>query len=449
MSQTPGPRGKVRVALVPLGCPKNQVDAELMLGLLAAAGYEIVDRPEAAEVVIVNSCAFIEPAVEEAVEALLDLADFKRTGPLRALVCSGCLPQRYGETLLRELPEVDVFLGPGAVPRIAEAVALALAGQRRVLCAPLDYLCTAETPRLRGGAEWLAYVKIADGCDNRCAYCVVPSLRGPYRSRPVADVRREVESLAAEGVREMILIAQDTSAYGHDLHPPGTLAELLRELGSLPYDGWLRVMYLHPAHVNPALLDIMATAPAVVPYLDLPLQHAAPAVLRGMGRPGSPEAYLDLLGQVRERLPGAAIRTTFIVGFPGETEADFETLLAFVRAARFDRLSAFRYWPEEGTPAAALPDQVPLEVGEERLAALMDVQEDLSLALNQRLIGQRLRVLVEETRPEGALGRSYRDAPEVDGQVKIAAAPGLSPGEFVEVEITEAETHDLVGVLTR
>jgi ribosomal protein S12 methylthiotransferase len=442
----PTPNNAPTVALVSLGCPKNQVDAEVMLGLLEAAGYRLVDSPEQAEVVIVNTCAFLEPAVEEALDALLDLAELKQTGALRGLVCSGCLPQRYGDNLLTELPEVDVFLGPGAVPRIAEAVAAALAGRREVICAPLDYLCTAETPRLRAGPEWLAYLKIADGCDNRCAYCIVPDLRGPYRSRPPADLRREFAGLAGEGVREVVLIAQDSSNYGRDLRPPSSLAALLRELGQVAYEGWLRVMYLHPARLDEPLLRAMAETPAVVPYLDLPLQHAAPEVLRRMGRAGSAESYLELLAQVRTHLPTAALRTTFIVGFPGETDEDFERLLAFVQAARFDRLSAFRYWPEEGTPAAKLPEQVPIAVAEERLAALMELQEGISLENNRRLIGRRLRVLVEEVGPEEARGRSYRDAPEVDGQVRLAPVPpGVAPGQFVEAEITGAEIHDLVG----
>jgi ribosomal protein S12 methylthiotransferase len=353
---------------------------------------------------------------------------------------------------------VDVFLGPGATPRIVEAVAAALKGRRKLLCAPLDYLCTAETPRVRTGVDWLAYVKIADGCDNRCTYCTVPYLRGPYRSRPPEDLRREVERLAAEGVREMVLIAQDTSNYGRDLQPRSSLVALLRGLSEVAYDGWLRVMYVHPAHLSGELLEAMAETPAVVPYLDLPLQHAAPEVLRRMGRSGSAKSYLRLIKRIRKRLPEAALRTTFIVGFPGETEADFQTLLDFVREAHFDRLSAFRYWPEEGTPATGLPDQVPVDVAEERLGTLLQVQEKISLANNERLVGQRLRVLVEEIGPEEAVGRSYRDAPEVDGQVWIqksnvetgrrktaqTPSPPLAAGQFVEVEVTAAETHDLI-----
>ena len=461
------------VALVPLGCPKNLVDAEVMMGLLDRAGYPLVEDPEQAEVLIVNTCAFIEPAIEEALDALLELADLKQSGRLRALICAGCLTQRGGEALLEQLPEVDLFLAPGAVPRIVEAVEAALAGRRQVMLDPLSYLYCAETPRWRSGPAWSTYVKIADGCDNRCSYCTVPSLRGAYRSRTVQDVVAEVrglvsapedrlsslsrlgeeaaarpdrlESLSSSDVRELILLAQDSTAYGRDLTPPASLAELVRALGRVDYDGWLRMMYLHPARLSEPLLAAWAECRPLLPYFDLPLQHAATPVLRRMGRPGSPESYLELLAHLREHLPQAAIRTTFIVGFPGETEQDFATLCAFVSEARFDRLSVFRYWPEEGTPAAALPDQVPFEIGDERLERLMQLQEGLSLALNQQFLGQRLRVLVEQITPEGALGRSYRDAPEVDGQVRLTPAQGLRVGEFVDATITEAEVHDLIG----
>ncbi len=461
---------KPSVALVPLGCPKNLVDAEVMMGLLERAGYPLVDDPEQAEVLLVNTCAFIEPAIEEAVDALLELAGLKQTGRLRALLCTGCLTQRGGEELLEQLTEVDVFLAPGAVPRVVEAVGAALAGRRQVMLAPRDYLYCAETPRWRSAPGWTTYVKIAEGCDNRCSYCTVPSLRGAYRSRTVEDVLAEVRglvgsawgelssppSLGSNGqgglespphaeVREIILIAQDTTNYGRDLDPPASLTDLVRALGTLDYDGWLRLMYLHPARLSEPLLAAWAECKPLLPYLDLPLQHAAPAVLQRMGRPGSPEAYLELLTHIREHLPQAAIRTTFIVGFPGETEEDFATLCDFVQEARFDRLSVFRYWPEEGTPAATMPDQVPFEIGDERLERLMQLQEGISLSLNQQFLGKRLRVLVEQVTPEGAVGRSYRDAPEVDGQVRLSSAAGLQPGQFVDVTITEAEVHDLIG----
>lgn len=436
------------VALVSLGCPKNLVDSEVMLGLLAEAGYEVVEQAEGAEVVIVNTCAFIEPAVEEAVEALLDLSDLKARGT-RCLICAGCLTARYREELRDELPEVDAFIGPGAVPRIAEIVERCLAGERPYEAGEAPWLYQAATARIRSGQEWLAWVKIADGCSHRCAYCMIPSLRGPYRSRPPDDIRAEVAGLLAEDVREICLIAQDTSAWGNDLPGEHSLAGLLRALDLGDWDGWLRLMYLHPDGMTEALLEAVAATPQVVRYFDLPLQHADRAVLRSMGRRGDAESYLGLLDRIREALPGAAIRTTFIVGYPGESRAQFEGLLRFVEAARFDRLSAFRYWDEPGTRAEHLADKVDPEEAQDRLDELMELQAGIAQEINEGLVGRRLRVLIEEPgeEPGTMLGRSYRDAPEIDGNV-VVTGPGaadLRPGAFAEVAIRAAEEHDLRG----
>lgn len=433
------------VALISLGCTKNLVDSEVMMGLLERAGYRLVEEAQEADVIIVNTCAFIEPAVEEALDALLDLAELKQTGHRRALICAGCLTERYGSELLKQLPEVDIFLNPGAVPQVAEAVRLALSGQRQVIRAPLNYLYCAQTPRWRSAPDWLAYVKIAEGCDNHCTFCTVPRLRGAYRSRTVADLRQEVTHLVAEGVREIILIAQDTTYYGRDLAPPLSLTDLVQDLSGLDYEGWLRIMYMHPAWITEPLLQAMAECPAAVPYLDLPLQHTSPTVLQRMRRGGSAERYLELLELIRGYLPEAALRTTFIVGFPGETDKDFERLQQFMETTHFDRVAAFRYWPEEGTSAATLPNQVPIEVADERLEQLLQVQERISLSNNQRFIGRPLQVLVEQVGPQEAVGRSYRDAPEVDGEIILRPGGELQPGEFVIAEITSAEIHDLVG----
>lgn len=438
---------KPRVALVSLGCPKNLVDSQAMLGLLEQAGYPIVEETRAAEVLIVNTCAFIEPAIEEAVDALLELADLKAQG-LRGLICAGCLTQRGGQALLKELPEVDVFLGVGAVPRVAEAVEMALRGERGVIEAGLEYLYTGDTPRLHTGPAWLSYLKIADGCHHRCAFCTIPDIRGKYRSVPPTSVRAQYADLIAQGVQEIVLIGQDTSAYGRELEPRTSLAELLGDLRAVDFDGWLRVLYLYPSTVDEALLDQMCAGPPVVPYFDIPLQHVAPGVLQAMRRPGSYESYLRLVEAIRSRDPLAAIRTTFIVGFPGETKADFELLLDFIREARLDRVSVFRYWPEEGTEAAALPRQVPMEVGDDRLDQLMQLQEMVSLSVSEKFVGKRLRVLVEEPLNKRVWsGRSFRDAPEVDGAVKIEVPFErlLKPGQFAVVEIDRAEVHDLQG----
>ena len=439
------------VALISLGCPKNLVDAEHMLGLLAAEGFAVVEDATLAQVIIVNTCAFIEPAEQEAIEALLDMADLKQEGQCRALLCTGCLSQRRGEELLAALPEVDGFLGVGGWPRIGELVRRTLAGERVFVSGDLTFSPNAHLPRWRSGPEWLAYLRIADGCSHRCAFCTIPHLRGAYRSRPVDDIVTEFRQLAATGAQEVCLIAQDTTAYGRDLPDKPELALLLRELGQVPFTGWLRVLYAHPQHVTDGLLRAMAQAPAVVPYLDIPLQHVSKAVLHRMNRRGSRQEFLDLVANIRRNLPGVAIRTTFIVGFPGETEADFAELLAFLQEAELDRVSAFRYWEEEGTAAATLPDQVPDEERDDRLARLLEVQEPISLVVNQRLVGRELRVLVESRAQGRLVGRSYRDAPEIDGEVKILAGPAelrhLPLGGFVQVRITRAEVHDLEGVV--
>ncbi len=444
---------KATIALVSLGCPKNLVDSEVMLGLLEQAGYSIVEDTEQAQVVIVNTCAFIQPAEAEAIEALLDMAELKQTGQLQALICAGCRPQRYIDSIQDELPEVDVFLTPGAVEQIVSAVELALSGKREVIQAPLTYIYNAETPRWRSAPDWSAYLKIAEGCSNRCTFCTVPALRGPYRSRPMDDIGQEFSSLVKEGVREVCLIAQDTTNYGADLEPPSSLAQLIDNLADYDYDGGLRMMYMYPSRVSERLIEAIARAEAVVPYFDIPFQHVSASVLRRMGRAGSAQTYLALMGQIRQIIPDAAFRTTFIVGFPGETEEDFNLLLDFVQQAKFDRLAVFRYWPEDGTPAAEMPDQVPVEVANQRQEELYRVQEDMSLANNEQFIGRRLRVLVESKSEDGEawVGRSYRDAPEIDGEVIISAKDNniheIELGTFVWTTVDKAEVHDLHSVV--
>ncbi len=412
---------KPPVALVSLGCARNLVDSEVMLGLLDEAGYPIVEDNEDAQVVIVNTCAFIEPAVNEAIEALLDVSELKKKGKLQALVCAGCLSQRYQDDLLEELPEVDVFLTPGAVDQVVEAVQLALSGQREVMKAPLEYIYDAHTPRWRSAPSWLAYIKIAEGCDNRCAYCTIPSLRGRHRSRPVDDICDEFSDLASDGAQEIVLIAHDTTRYGAEMAPPSSLAALLESLPTRDYDGWIRIMYMYPNRITTNLINSIGQSLCTVPYI--PFQHASRDLLERMGRSGDGEVYLKELTQIRQIIPEAAIRTTLIAGLPGETEEDFQVLLDFVREARFDRLGVFPYWPEPGTPAAEMEDQVPPELARERQEELISVQEEISLENNQQFVGQTLRILVErEVEPGLWAGRSYRDAPEVDGEVILRTA---------------------------
>ena len=435
---------RASVALVSLGCPKNLVDSEVMLGVLSDAGYRVVEDVEAAEVVIVNTCAFIEPAVEEAVEALLDLSDLK-SGGAKCLICAGCLTERYRDELLERLPEVDGFVGPGSVGEIAGIIDRCLQGERAVFASEPPWMYRADTPRLRSGAEWLAYVKIADGCSHRCSYCMIPQLRGPFRSRSADDIREEIAGLIEEGTREICMIAQDTSAWGMDLGRDYTLAGLLGSLDLGGWDGWLRLQYLHPEGVSDGLLAVVAETPQLVPYFDIPLQHADEGVLRSMGRRGDGHAYLRMIERVRDRVPRAALRTTLIVGYPGESSEQFAKLLAFVQRARFDRLSAFRYWDEPGTVAAELPEQVPEGEADDRLDELMSLQAQISREINEGLIGRRLRVLIESPgdEPGEIRGRSYRDAPEVDGEVIVKGEALPRPGEFAEVTVAGADEYDL------
>jgi ribosomal protein S12 methylthiotransferase len=435
------------VALVSLGCSKNLVDSEVMHGLLDDAGYRISEDVHSADVIIVNTCAFIRPAVEEAVEALLDLADLKSDGA-KCLICAGCLTERYRDRLAEQLPEVDAFVGPGSVGEIVHVVERCLEGDRPIAAAKPPWLYGATTPRLRSGPEWLAYVKVAEGCDHRCSYCMIPDLRGPRRSRTAEDIRAEVARLIDEGVREICLIAQDTSAWGRDLEGDWTLARLLRSLDVGAWDGWLRLQYLHPGNMTDDLLAAVAGIPQVARYFDIPLQHADEAILRSMRRPGDAESYLELIDRIREAVPGAALRTTFIVGYPGESRRRFERLLRFAREARFDRLSAFRYWDEPGTAAAELPDQVPESEANDRRDELMMAQERISAEINRELIGRQLRVLVERPgeEPDEMVGRSCRDAPEVDGEVIVQGDPPPQPGRFVTVTVTGADEHDLRAV---
>lgn len=435
---------RTKVAIVSLGCAKNLVDSEVMLGLLEEDGCQVVSQAQEAEVVIVNTCAFIAEAKAEAVDAILEVAELKRRGRCRALLCCGCLTQRHAEELRDELPEVDGFVGTGSVDKIALAVQAALRGERPVLLEPPSFLYSHETPRVRCGPAWLAYVKIAEGCDNPCSFCAIPAARGPFGSRSLDSVRREFERLAEEGVQEIILVAQDTTYYGMDLAGRSLLPDLLRDLDATGFEGWIRVLYMHPHRVDEALIEAVGGARAIVPYFDVPMQHASAGLLAAMQRPERVEGNLELVRRIRERIPGAAIRTAFLVGFPGETEGDFAELLRFVARAQMDRVSGFVFSAEPGTPAASLPGRVPRQVAEERLARLMAEQEPVSLRRNQLLIGSELAVLVESVGPEGAVGRTYRDAPEVDGEMVIADC-AATPGSFVPTVVTEAEAHDLRG----
>lgn len=443
-----GARG-LTVSLVNLGCPKNQVDAEVMLGQLSAAGYRIADAAEDADLIVVNTCGFIQDAKEESIQSILQAAALKRSGRCRAVVVSGCLPQRYRTELPGLLPEVDAFLGTGEFPRIAEIAGAALRGRgrERVWVSGHTALMTADLPRRRLTPPHVAYVKVAEGCDHTCSFCAIPGIRGRQRSRSRADILAEVRGLAAEGVREIVVIAQDTTSYGSDRGERHGLVRLLEDL--LPVSGvrWIRLHYLYPTRISRELVRLMAAAPQVCRYLDMPLQHCDGAVLRAMRRGGNPDSLRRLIEMLRAAIPELVVRTSFITGFPGEGPEEFARLLGFVQEMRFDRVGVFCYSQEEGTAAAGLGPGVSRKLAEVRRGRLMAVQARIAEEKGRALLGTLQEVLVDGPSPEfpGLMaGRTAGQAPEVDGCVYVPG-DGLAPGSFARVRITEVLEHDLAG----
>lgn len=431
-----------KVGMVSLGCAKNRVDSEVILGTLKEAGYEIVSDPAEAEIIFVNTCGFIEPAKEESIEAIFEMAKYKEKGRLQKLFVTGCLAQRYIDDLYREMPEVDGFMGVADYTRLLEMMQEAEAGGRP------RYVCDGErffhAERVLTTPAYSAYVKISDGCDNRCSYCAIPLIRGPYHSRPFDSIVEECRELAARGVTEITLIAQDTSRYGNDF-PEGKLLlpELLEAVSAIEGVHWVRVLYCYPDTTDDRLLDAIAALPKVAPYVDLPLQHINGDLLKRMNRRGSPEWIKSRISACKAR--GLTTRTTMIVGFPGETEEAFRELLQFVKEARFDRLGAFTYSPEEGTPGAAMPDQVDEQVKQRRLDELMTLQQGISLEENTARVGEICEVLCEGAEEGMYVGRSIREAPESDGVIRFTAAREVAPGEYLNVKITKADAYDLFG----
>ncbi len=441
-----------RVALVSLGCPKNQVDSELILGRLGAAGWRITADPGDADVLVVNTCAFIDQARAESVDALLDAAAWKAGRQGRRVIAAGCLVQRSADELLAELPELDGCIGLDQIPEAAERSAPArLPSLPTAPRGPATALHRHGDPRVRLGPAYTAYVKIAEGCDQRCSFCAIPLFRGRSRSRPLPDVLAELRQLAREGVVEANLVAQDSTAYGRDLGVPDGLAELVRAADrSEEAPDWIRIHYLHPGRITVGLLEALAQSRRIVEYIDLPFQHAHPAVLRRMNRPGDPEAHLRRLADLTAAMPGAGVRSSFIVGFPGETDEEFRTLCEFVGAAEFDAVGLFTYSHEAGAPAETLDDDVPPELKEERRTILEEVALAAAQARNQQRVGQVLEVLVEgpaEDEPGLTQGRWRGQAPEVDGRVLIEGAAGLSPGQKVRVTVAAAAPTELTAHL--
>ncbi len=429
--------------MMTLGCPKNRVDSEVMLGTLSKAGYKLVPEPEAAEVIVVNTCAFIGPAKQESVDSVLEMAEHKKTGACKTLVVTGCLSQRYGPELAKDLPEVDHFLGTSAYVQIADLLA-AEASPRQVIPDP-DYIHTAATPKVSSMPGYTAYLKISEGCDNKCAFCIIPKLRGAQRSRTIDDVVAEAAKLADGGVQELNLVAQDLTAYGHDLPGKPKLHDLLKELVKVDVR-WIRLHYAYPRVFPDELIDVMANEPRIAKYLDMPLQHASDKLLMSMKRGRNAQFLVDLLKKIRARVPGLTFRTSLIVGLPGETEEDFKLLEDFVREQRFERMGCFQYSDEEDTAAYEMDNKVPQKLIERRWRQIMAIQKRINREHNKAMIGRKLEVLVEGVSPESEhllVGRWEGQAPEIDGQVYIN--DGLAyPGELVTVEVTEAHDYDLV-----
>jgi ribosomal protein S12 methylthiotransferase len=435
-----------RVHLVSLGCPKNRVDSEVMVGQLRSGPFELVDEPDDADVIVVNTCSFIQPATEESIDTILELARFKEEGSCRKLVVTGCMVQRYGEDLEGELPEVDHFIGTGEYHRISEV--LTRPSPRSLLGVPV-WQHDEHTPRVNSWSRSSAYLKISEGCDHRCAFCIIPTLRGRLRSRTVASLVAEAQRLASEGVVELNLVSQDSTAYGRDLRDGSDLGTLLRALAQVEGIAWIRVHYIYPIGLPEGFLAAVAEEPKVCPYIDIPLQHASGPMLRAMRRGVTRAGQERILDRIRGHVPDVALRTTFIVGFPGETDADFEELCDFVRAQRFDHVGVFTYFQEDGTAAAELPEQVPDEVKEQRQATLMGIQAEISKARLQAMVGSVVDVLVEGTSEESEYllrGRTARQAPEVDGCVFLTEVPeDVAVGQVLPVRITDAADYDLAG----
>lgn len=444
----------MKIGVVSLGCPKNLVDSETMLGLIHEENYEITNDPSEAEIIIVNTCGFIESAKEESINTILQMAEYKKSGSCKYIIVTGCLSQRYAEELFSELPEADAIAGVEVYDEIGSIIKRVMNGERFIMLerSKPDVIYTSKEtflPRILTTPSYTAYLKIAEGCDNCCSYCAIPKIRGPYRSKPMEQVLKEAKALADNGVKELIVVAQDTTRYGEDL-PGGKLllADLLKELNKIESLKWIRVMYCYPNNFTDELIETFASLDKVCKYVDLPLQHASNRLLASMNRYDTREEVETLLAKLRKRIPGIVIRTTFIVGFPGETDADFEELKEFVEQQRFENAGVFAYSQEEGTVAGAMPNQITDEIKQERYHELMALQAQISEEIHKDTEGQTLEVLVEGIEEDGSglyYGRSYREAPDIDGLVFIENPGDIKPGCFVKVNILQGFTYESVG----
>ena len=439
----------MKILFISLGCDKNLVDTEVMLGMLASRGYEMTNDEQEADIIVINTCCFIHDAKEESIQNILEMAEYKKNGSAKALIVTGCMAERYRQEILDEIPEVDEVLGTTAYDRILDAVDAALAGQHEVMTADLDALPLPETKRLVTTGGHFAYLKIAEGCDKHCTYCIIPKIRGNFRSVPMERLLKEAQDLAEQDVKELILVAQETTLYGKDLYGEKSLPKLLRELCKISGIRWIRILYCYPEEITDELIQVMKEEPKICHYLDLPIQHANDTILKRMGRRTSKQELIDIVQKLRKEIPDICLRTTLITGFPGETQEQHEEVMEFIDTLEFDRLGAFTYSPEEDTPAATFEDQIDEEVKEDRQADIMELQQEIAFDKAEDMIGREVLVMIEgKVADENAyVGRTYRDAPNVDGLIFINTDVELISGDFAKVKVTGALDYDLIGEL--
>jgi len=439
----------MKILFISLGCDKNLVDTEVMLGMFASRGYEMTNDEQEADIIVINTCCFIHDAKEESIQNILEMAEYKKNGSAKALIVTGCMAERYRQEILDEIPEVDEVLGTTAYDRILDAVDAALVGQHEVMTADLDALPLPETKRLVTTGGHFAYLKIAEGCDKHCTYCIIPKIRGNFRSVPMERLLKEAQDLAEQGVKELILVAQETTLYGKDLYGEKSLPKLLRELCKISGIRWIRILYCYPEEITDELIQVMKEEPKICHYLDLPIQHANDTILKRMGRRTSKQELIDIVQKLRKEIPDICLRTTLITGFPGETQEQHEEVMEFIDTLEFDRLGAFTYSPEEDTPAATFEDQIDEEVKEDRQADIMELQQEIAFDKAEDMIGREVLVMIEgKVADENAyVGRTYRDAPNVDGLIFINTDVELISGDFAKVKVTGALDYDLIGEL--
>ncbi len=441
-------RFKVKILFISLGCDKNLVDSEVMIGLVRERAFELTDDEQEADVIVVNTCCFVNDAKEESINTILEMAELKKTGKLKALIATGCLAQRYREDIEKEIPEVDAIIGTTGYEDIVTAIDNALGGTKSEFFKDLSYLPdTKHKKRVNTTGGYYSYLKIAEGCDKNCTYCIIPKIRGNYRSVPMEDLIEEAKQLADNGVVELMLVAQETTLYGVDIYGKKMLPELLKELCKIDGLQWIRILYCYPEEITDELIEVMKTEEKVCNYLDIPIQHGCDRILKRMGRRTNKQEIVDIVEKLRENIPDITLRTTLITGFPGETEEEHEELMQFVEDMRFDRLGVFTYSPEENTPAALLKDHIDEEVKERRRDELMEVQQEIAFEHAQDAISTKLKVLIEGKLPEDNvfIGRTYKDAPSVDGYIFVNSSSELISGQFVDVFVTDAKEYDLIG----